>query len=66
MLFANNIMKLLFVQSACKDLYKILLMKKVRNPTINSQENAVGFEPLSSLWQSHPNSIGRRADIFLI
>ncbi len=31
MLFANNIMKLLFVQSACKDLYKILLMKKVKN-----------------------------------
>lgn len=30
MLFANNIMKLLFVQSACKDLYKILLMKKVK------------------------------------
>lgn len=43
MLFANNIMKLLFVQSACKDLYKILLMKKVRNPTINPQENAIGF-----------------------
>ena len=64
MLFANNIMKLLFVQSACKDLYKILLMKKVRNPTINSQENAVGFEPLSPWRQSRPNSIGRRADIF--
>lgn len=30
MLFANNIMKLLFVQSVCKDLYKILLMKKVK------------------------------------
>lgn len=64
MLFVNNIMKLLFVQSACKDLYKILLMQKVKNPTINSQENAVGFEPLSPWRQSRPNSIGRRADIF--
>ena len=43
MIFANNVMKLLFFQSVRMDLYKILLMKKVRNPTVNPQGIAVGF-----------------------
>lgn len=63
MIFANNVMKLFFL-NVCKDIYIILLMKKVNRPTVNPQGIAVGFEPLSALWQSRPNSIGQRADIF--
>lgn len=38
MLFANNIMKLLFVQSVCKDLYKIMLITLPLQHTFIQQE----------------------------